>query len=310
MPEDATACVIGWPELIGEALRPPGRPRCARGRRARRGQRARAPAPVRRDRRRRRARPPALGAAAAAADVVLLEAVGPRARPASSASAARGPRPRSPAMPRCPSGWCAGVGRLLPARIWDALSGRLAGVPAEPWDARRGARAARRSSTASCGAERPRSAGRRPPAHGLPGRPGALRRRERPRHLHGDAPARQRPMSRRDQIRMSDDEIERVPRPVVTTMNVASFNHDGTIHLVAMWYADARRGSRCSGPSARARRSSTCNAILASRPLVESGDRVRRAHRRGDRRPRPTVLNRARRPSWPSARGRGSPVLR
>ena len=43
-------------------------------------------------------------------------------------------------------------------------------------------------------------------------------------------------MSRRDQIRMSDDEVEAFLAGR-HTMNVASFNHDGTIHLVAMWYA-------------------------------------------------------------------------
>lgn len=43
-------------------------------------------------------------------------------------------------------------------------------------------------------------------------------------------------MSRRDQIRMSDAEIEAFLAGR-HTMNVASMNHDGTIHLVAMWYA-------------------------------------------------------------------------
>jgi len=42
-------------------------------------------------------------------------------------------------------------------------------------------------------------------------------------------------MSRRDQIRMSEAEIEEFLAGR-HTMNVASFNHDGTIHLVAMWY--------------------------------------------------------------------------
>lgn len=42
-------------------------------------------------------------------------------------------------------------------------------------------------------------------------------------------------MSRRSQITMSDAEI----REFLAgrhTMNVATYNHDGTIHLVAMWY--------------------------------------------------------------------------
>jgi PPOX class probable F420-dependent enzyme len=43
-------------------------------------------------------------------------------------------------------------------------------------------------------------------------------------------------MSRRDQIKMTDAEIEAYLSGR-HTMNVASFNHDGTIHLVAMWYA-------------------------------------------------------------------------
>src|SRR3954467_3418043 len=40
---------------------------------------------------------------------------------------------------------------------------------------------------------------------------------------------------RRDVIRMSDDEIDDFLEGR-RVMNVATFNHDGTIHLVAMWY--------------------------------------------------------------------------
>jgi PPOX class probable F420-dependent enzyme len=43
-------------------------------------------------------------------------------------------------------------------------------------------------------------------------------------------------MSRRDQIRMTDEELAEF-LDGRHTMNVATFNHDGTIHLVAMWYA-------------------------------------------------------------------------
>jgi PPOX class probable F420-dependent enzyme len=43
-------------------------------------------------------------------------------------------------------------------------------------------------------------------------------------------------MSRREQIKMSEAEIDEFLAGR-HTMNVASFNHDGTIHLVAMWYA-------------------------------------------------------------------------
>ncbi len=42
-------------------------------------------------------------------------------------------------------------------------------------------------------------------------------------------------MSRRDQIRMTDAEITEFLGGR-HTMNVATYNHDGTIHLVAMWY--------------------------------------------------------------------------
>ena len=46
---------------------------------------------------------------------------------------------------------------------------------------------------------------------------------------------RSRPVSRRDVVRMSDAEVDAFLHER-QTMNVASFNHDGTIHLVAMWY--------------------------------------------------------------------------
>ncbi len=42
-------------------------------------------------------------------------------------------------------------------------------------------------------------------------------------------------MSRRDQVRMTDAEVESFLAGR-HTMNVATHNHDGTIHLVAMWY--------------------------------------------------------------------------
>jgi PPOX class probable F420-dependent enzyme len=42
-------------------------------------------------------------------------------------------------------------------------------------------------------------------------------------------------MSRRDQVRMTDEEVDAFLQGR-HTMNVGTFNHDGTIHLVAMWY--------------------------------------------------------------------------
>jgi PPOX class probable F420-dependent enzyme len=46
------------------------------------------------------------------------------------------------------------------------------------------------------------------------------------------------PMKRRDLIRMSDDEVAEFLRGR-HTMSVATINHDGTIHMVAMWYGFA-----------------------------------------------------------------------
>lgn len=42
-------------------------------------------------------------------------------------------------------------------------------------------------------------------------------------------------MSRRDQIRMTDAEVAEFLNGR-HTMNIATLNHDGSIHLVAMWY--------------------------------------------------------------------------
>ena len=42
-------------------------------------------------------------------------------------------------------------------------------------------------------------------------------------------------MSRRDQIRMTDDEVREFLH-LRQTMNIGSFSPDGAIHLVAMWY--------------------------------------------------------------------------
>ncbi len=43
-------------------------------------------------------------------------------------------------------------------------------------------------------------------------------------------------MSRRDQIRMTEAEVAEF-LDGRHTMNIATLNHDGSIHLVAMWYA-------------------------------------------------------------------------
>lgn len=41
--------------------------------------------------------------------------------------------------------------------------------------------------------------------------------------------------SRRELVRMTDEEVDGFLHER-QTMNIATFNHDGTIHLVAMWY--------------------------------------------------------------------------
>jgi len=132
LPEDATVTVVGWPEVIGEAL-------------PRRGDVAvlaldalgEAPGLVRRlsqvgvdavD-------VPAAGTAGAVAcsDVLLLEAValGPSSAVVVSGSVAAAAVAQHLEVPV----WLvAGVGRRLPARMWEALSGRLLTDPTDPWD--------------------------------------------------------------------------------------------------------------------------------------------------------------------------------
>src|SRR3954466_13551839 len=41
---------------------------------------------------------------------------------------------------------------------------------------------------------------------------------------------------RRDLVRMTDEEVDAFLHARLQTMNVATYNHDDTIHLVAMWY--------------------------------------------------------------------------
>jgi hypothetical protein len=132
LPSDSTACVVGWPELVGEAL-----PR--RGdveilavdslgegsglvrRLAHAGIDA-VDVPT-----------SGLGAAVASSDVLLLEAVaaGPTGFFAVSGSLAAATVARHAEVPV----WLtAGVGRWLPPRMWTALVDRHATRAADPWD--------------------------------------------------------------------------------------------------------------------------------------------------------------------------------
>jgi hypothetical protein len=132
LPEDSTVCVIGWPELVGDALPPRGdvevlavdslgegsglvRRLVAAGIDA-------VDVPT-----------SGLGAAVSSSDVLLLEAVavGPTGFVGVSGSLAAATVARHAEVPV----WlAAGVGRLLPARMWDALAGRRATRAADPWD--------------------------------------------------------------------------------------------------------------------------------------------------------------------------------
>ena len=130
LPEDITACVVGWPDLVGQVL-------------ARRGDVVVLAVDSEADghglaRRLRRVDveveevgPGGLAAAAAAADVVLLEAdaVGPDACVAAPGAHA------AAAVAYCaevPVWLVAGVGRVLPERLWGSLVTRLAEA-GPPW---------------------------------------------------------------------------------------------------------------------------------------------------------------------------------
>jgi hypothetical protein len=132
LPADVTACVVGWPEVVGEAL-----PR--RGdvevlavdslgegsglvRRLMHAGIDAVDVPT-----------SGLGAAVASSDVLLLEAVaaGPEGFIGVSGSLAAAAVARHAQVPV----WvAAGVGRWLPDRMWQALTDRTATRAADPWD--------------------------------------------------------------------------------------------------------------------------------------------------------------------------------
>jgi hypothetical protein len=132
LPEDATACVIGWPELVGDALPRRGDIEVlavdALGegsglvRRLSHAGIDAVDVPT-----------SGLGAAVASSDVLLLEAValGPSGFVAVSGSLAAAAVARHAGVPV----WLvAGVGRTLPRRMWDALVHRQGARSADPWD--------------------------------------------------------------------------------------------------------------------------------------------------------------------------------
>jgi len=132
LPEDATVCVVGWGDRVGEALPHRGDLTVlvvdALGEGSglvHRLERADVTAwdvP-----------PGGVGGAAAEADLVLLEAaaVGPSAAVAVAGSRAAAAVAHHAGVPVWLVG---GAGRLLPRRLWDSLAGRLEAA-CEPWDA-------------------------------------------------------------------------------------------------------------------------------------------------------------------------------
>lgn len=132
LPEDAQVCVIGWPELAGDALPRRGDIEVlavdALGegtglvRRLTYAGVDAIEVPT-----------SGLGAAVASADLVVLEAVaaGPTGFIAVSGSLAAASVARQQEVPV----WLvAGVGRLLPGRMWDALESRHDASSVDPWD--------------------------------------------------------------------------------------------------------------------------------------------------------------------------------
>jgi hypothetical protein len=131
LPDDATVCVLGWPEQVGDALPSRGDldvlvvdslgEGAGLARRLRYADVDVLDVPV-----------AGLGSAAAAADLVLLEAsaIGPAAAIAIAGSTAAAAVARHAGVPVWLVG---GVGRLLPTRMWDALVRRLEAC-GDAWD--------------------------------------------------------------------------------------------------------------------------------------------------------------------------------
>ena len=78
-------------------------------------------------------------------------------------------------------------------------------------------------------------------------------------------------MSRRDQIKMTDQEITDFLQGR-HTLNVATFNHDGTIHLVAMWYGILDDGTIGFETFARSQKVKNLRRDPRVTALVEDGD--------------------------------------
>ena len=78
-------------------------------------------------------------------------------------------------------------------------------------------------------------------------------------------------MSRRDQITMTEAEVDAYLRGR-RTMNVATLNHDGRIHLVAMWYGFFDDGALGFWTYSRSQKIKNLQRDPRLTCLVESGD--------------------------------------
>jgi PPOX class probable F420-dependent enzyme len=78
-------------------------------------------------------------------------------------------------------------------------------------------------------------------------------------------------MSRRDQIRMTDAEVDEFLHGR-HTMNLATYNHDGSIHLVAMWYGFLPDGSIGFETFAKSQKVLNLQRDARVTALVEDGD--------------------------------------
>ena len=80
-----------------------------------------------------------------------------------------------------------------------------------------------------------------------------------------------RPMSRRELIKMTPEEVEAFldgPR----TMNLATHNHDGSIHLVAMWYGFTPDGTIGFETFHKSQKVQNLRRDARVTALVEAGD--------------------------------------
>ena len=233
---------------------------------------------------------PASARRCAAADLVLLEAsaTGPDAFVAVAGSRAAAAVARHAGVPV----WVVvGVGRRLP-----------------PAAVRRPRRPPRRRARRRAVGGRRRGRARRPRRPGVrPVGPDRAGRRLRHRRLPGRrrAPAGRPPAvvpvcegdllgnATHGEAPRPDPDDPRGGRRFLhgrRVMNVATYNHDGTIHLVAMWYGFTADGRPAFGTFRSRRRSGTSGATTASpsssRPATLRGAQGRRAGRHAPRSPR------------------------